>query len=121
VIANNMKQDLDARAKAFSVTASACGNDASHDAARSDYLAKVQAVLGDPAQAWLDARTKAQGDYDRETDHGGNFDAQKSWEAKIDGGLKGYGPAPVAKATATTPSSPAPTTTPPPTAPTPQK
>ena len=121
VIANNMKQDLDVRAKAFSAAGSACGNDASHDAARSDYLAKVKAALGDPAQAWLDARSKAQGEYDRETDHGGDFAAQKTWEAKIDGGVKGYGPAPVANATATSPSSPAPTTTPPPTAPVPQK
>ncbi len=103
VLANNAKADLKARGATLHVTAQGCGNDAARDAARDEYNKQVDDALRKPSKAWLDAKNKAQDDYDTETGHGSDQAKQSAWETKVKDGLKGYGP-PAATPPATTPA-----------------
>ncbi len=108
VLANNAKADLKARGATLNVTAHGCGNDAARDVARDEYNKKVDDALRKPLKAWLDAKNKAQDDYDTETVHGSDQGKQSAWETKVKDGLKGYGPPAATPPGATPAPSPAP-------------
>jgi hypothetical protein len=116
VLAEQARVSLKAKAATLTATETGCGEQKASEAADTSY-ANLSQELTTLAQDWKKAHRKAQDDYDSaaETNHGANSAKQKDWEAKINSGLKGYGPA--APTPAAPPTTPAPTKPTPPPAP----
>jgi hypothetical protein len=110
VMADKARASLQAKAGTFVATETKCGKTEAGKAAREafDKLGAADALqkLG---ESWMDAKDKAEADYDlpTQTDHGKNAKEQTAWEAKIAAGLKEYDPTkppPPAPGTAPTPA-----------------
>jgi hypothetical protein len=110
MMARNARQSLRLLATSLPVKKTGCGEDAARDAARQEYNTNVKDVLSNLGRDWMSSKDRAQTDYDHETGNGAKAAEQKSWEGKINAGLKDYYPA--------TAPAPAPTPATSPTAPT---
>jgi len=117
-MAKNAREDVKARSATLTVTKTACGNDAAHQAARDEYDAQVRPVLVQLLNAWKSSMAQAQHDYDDQTHHGENAGKQSDWETKNLWRIAGLGPqsaaAPASPAAptapVTTPATPPPAT-----------
>ena len=103
VMADKARASLNAKATSLPVKETGCGEDAARDAARNTYESKVGPVLRDLGKSWQRSKDQAQDDYDTKTGHGAKAADQKTWEGKIQSGLKDYDPT----ATPAAPANPA--------------